>query len=666
MSSILPINLDDLLYCRGVESERVEFKASWDAKTTGNQVLKTICAFANDFHNLNGGYIVLGVGEKDGRADLPTVGLASDELDRAQKWIRGNCKRLDPTYQPVLSPEVVNGRSVLVIWAPASDIRPHRAPSGDKKTPRYWVRLGSETVDAEQRGDMLRQLLQQTAKVPWDDRPARDAKVEDIRETRVREFLRDIRSGLLEEPDASLIYRNLNVVRPVNQHESPRNVGLLFFSNDPAHWFRGARIEVVQFAADRGGDVLEEHTFSGPLQDQFRDCLNHLENLSTTHLQKQQDHSRVRGWVSYPLPALRETLVNALYHRSYDTDQPEPVKVYLYPDRIEITSYPGPVPGVEPQHLTRGGQLRPVPARNRRIGEFFKELKLAEGRLTGLAKVFRAMEENGSPVPRFEFDAERTYFLATLPSHPEYAALSALRDAAHLRALGEENEAHLRVLSAWKANPGSAVLTAEVIRSHGKRQDLSSAEDAWSEFKLRAPKYAQPHAANTMIEVWLDAKEKRKAERLLGELHLSAQSQDAVDAAILARRLRRQSKAHHYFERAGDAIQADPRALHEFAQTKMQLAGEARRKQGRSWKGTHRRLLIEAKSLLERVIQLNAPAVRHAWAWRDLARVRNWLREPAGHVEDAYAQALQLLPGEKVFARELEQFRDRQSHSRWR
>ena len=47
----LPINLDDLLYCRGVESERVEFKASWDPDRTGPQVLRTICAFANDQQN---------------------------------------------------------------------------------------------------------------------------------------------------------------------------------------------------------------------------------------------------------------------------------------------------------------------------------------------------------------------------------------------------------------------------------------------------------------------------------------------------------------------------------------------------------------------------------------------------------------------------------------
>ncbi|MXY62587.1 MAG: hypothetical protein F4Y87_03960 [Synechococcus sp. SB0665_bin_28] len=71
MPSILPINLEDLLACRGVESQRVEFKAGWDPRTTGPQVLRTICAFANDLQNLNGGYVVMGDGGA-GRAYFPS------------------------------------------------------------------------------------------------------------------------------------------------------------------------------------------------------------------------------------------------------------------------------------------------------------------------------------------------------------------------------------------------------------------------------------------------------------------------------------------------------------------------------------------------------------------------------------------------------------------
>ena len=654
MSTILPINLDDLLRCRGVESERVEFKASWNPERTGPQALRTICAFANDYHNLNGGYVIIGVAEQDGRAALPPAGLSATELETAQQWIRGNCNRLDPPYQPILSPETVDDRIILVVWAPASETRPHRAPATGDRQSRFWVRLGAETVDAEQRGGVLPGLVQQTARVPWDDRRALDAQVEDLREAKVREHLRDIRSGLLDQPDERDVYRRMRLVVRVNDHEVPRNAGLLFFSTAPTQWFRGAKIEVVQFAADRAGDVQEERTFEGGLVDQLRDCLNYLENLSTFHLQKQRDRSQVRGWVSYPLPAIRETLVNAVYHRGYDVDQPEPTKVYLHPSRIEVISYPGPVPGIESHHLAPNAAVPPAPARNRRIGELLKELGLAEGRLSGLPKVFQAMEANGSPVPRFDFDEQRTWFQATLPAHPEYGALSALRDAAHLRALGENAEAIRRIESAWASNQASGVLASEMIRAYAESGEIARAESVLEAFERQGAENAVPHVVNALIEALMEAGEEGKALRLLKRPQALVFGQDAIGAAILARRVRDSRLAHRYFERAGDGILADPRALHEFAQTKMWLAAEAYRLGRRE---QNRRFLTEARPLLERVVQLDASPTRHAWAWRDLARTLHWLRAPVREVEDAYGKAIERLPHESRFVRELEQIR---------
>ena len=655
VSLILPINLDDLLHCRGVESERVEFKASWDPATTGYQVLRTICAFANDYHNVNGGYVVIGVAERDARAVLPPAGISEAEVEAAQKWIRGQCNRMDPPYPPILSPESVDGRTILVVWAPASEMRPHRAPSGDGKDRHYWVRIGSETVNAEQRGNLLQGLIQQTARVPWDDRRAQDARIEDLREARVREHLRDLRSGLLEEPNAVTVYRRLRITARVNDHEVPRNVGLLFFAHDPSERYRGARIEVVQFAADRAGDVLEERVFSGGLVDQLRGCLSYLENVSAHHIQKQADRSQVRGWVSYPLPALRETLVNAVYHRGYAEDQPEPTKVYLYPGRIEVISYPGPVPGIEASNLLPDAEIRPAPARNRRIGEFLKELGLAEGRMTGLPKVFQAMAANGSPVPRFDFDENRTWFRATLSAHPEYEALSALRDAAHLRALGEHEKAFDRIEAAWRARPDSAVLASEMIRLYAGRGETKHARQVLVAFEVEGPQRAVPHVANTLAEALMESGEERAARALLQQRRVGVFGQDAIDAAILARRAGDHPTAHQYFERAGDAVHADARALLEFAQTKLALAGKAHREGQRD---LDRRFLQEARPLLERVIQLDTVPIRHAWAWRELARTLQWLRAPARDVEDAYRKAIELNPDEDRFVRELNKFRN--------
>lgn len=444
MSPLLPVNVEALLRGRRAESARLEFKARWCPETTGFQVLRTICAFANDHLHLNGGYVVVGVAEEDGRAVFPPVGLSDGEMQAAAKWIRGQCNRIDPVYQPVVSPEVVDGRNVLVIWAPASEARPHRAPGGRQATGesqaaggrqaaggpsgrgdrrRYWIRLGAETVDAEAAG-LLPALVRQTARVPWDDRRALGAKLDDLREGLVREFLRDVDSELRTEPDAREVYRRMRITARANDHETPRNVGLLFFSRDPSEWFRGALVEVAQFPNGPGGDLLVEHTFRGGLADQLRRCLDLLDALSEVRVEKRSGTPRARRTRRWPAVAVREALANAAYHRSYEPDAPDPIKVHVYHDRMTISSYPGPVPGVEAAHMEEGGSMPDVPARNRRIGEFLKELGLAEGRFMGLGKIRGAMAENGSPPPRFEFDQTRTYFTTVLPAHTAHLELS--------------------------------------------------------------------------------------------------------------------------------------------------------------------------------------------------------------------------------------------------
>ena len=486
MSRTLPVNIDDLLHCRAVESARVEFKASWNAKPTGYQTLKTICAFANDHQNLNGGYIVIGVRERDDIAELPPAGLSPKQAKAAQKWIRGHCNRLDPNYQPVTSVETVQGRDILVVWTPGSDTRPHSAPDGPAGPRRYWVRLGAETVDAEANG-LLSALLEQTARTPFDDQRALQTRVSDIREAKVREHLHVVRSGLLDEPDTRAVYRRMGIAVPANDHDVPRNVGLLFFADNPRDWFRGAAIELATFAADSAGDVQEERVFQGDLFKQLNDCQNYLEGLSVLHVQKQPDRMQARHWRSYPTIALRETLVNALYHRSYRADVVEPAKVYIFHDRIEITSYPGPMPGIEPRHLRPGAAVPSVPARNRRIGEFLKERQLAEGRLTGLPRVFDAMRHNGSPPPRYDFDEQRTYFRATLPAHPQYVVICAMRDAAHLRALGEADDALRRLELAWKSQRDSTELAVEMIRQFGLSGQADQARTIAAQFTNESP-----------------------------------------------------------------------------------------------------------------------------------------------------------------------------------
>jgi len=119
-----------------------------------------------------------------------------------------------------------------------------------------------------------------------------------------------------------------------------------------------------------------------------------------------------------PLAAIEEAVVNAVYHRSYEIR--EPIEVRITGEDLVVLSFPGPDRSIKMQDL-RAGRAVSRRYRNRRVGEFLKELDLTEGRSTGMSKILRVMSANGSPVPEIETDGDRTYFLIRLPVHERAA-----------------------------------------------------------------------------------------------------------------------------------------------------------------------------------------------------------------------------------------------------
>ena len=70
--------------------------------------------------------------------------------------------------------------------------------------------------------------------------------------------------------------------------------------------------------------------------------------------------------------------------------------------------------------INEAKNLRSRRYRNRRLGEFLKELELTEGRATGIPTIQRKLTENGSPKATIETDEDRTYFLIDIPCHPDF------------------------------------------------------------------------------------------------------------------------------------------------------------------------------------------------------------------------------------------------------
>lgn len=426
------VSIENLLSGSVVEGTRMEFKKGWNPKT----IMRSVCAFANDFENEGSGYIVVGVDEVDGKPIRPVFGFNPNQLESVEKELLGYCNQIKPSYFPRISLEVIDGKHVLVIWVPAGSNRPYKVAddvNAKHKTSNYRIRFNSNSIipNPEQEAE----LLQLTAKIPFDDRVNTHANVNDMSFSLMREHLEKTKSRLYDESNTMTVpelAEKMNLSQGANEHLFPKNVGLLMFSDHPEQFFKGVQIDVVEFPKGVAGKEFNEKIFHGAIQKQLVDALSYIKtNVVKEKVVKYADKEASDRVFNYPFNAIEEALSNAVYHRNYELL--DPIEVRILPEAIEIISFNGADPSLKQRDFDKG-IVRARRYRNRRIGEFLKELRLTEGRGTGIPTIVKALADNGSPEPKFDTnEPERTHFLVEIPIHSAFYGPSAdqVRDQAN-------------------------------------------------------------------------------------------------------------------------------------------------------------------------------------------------------------------------------------------
>ena len=164
---------------------------------------------------------------------------------------------------------------------------------------------------------------------------------------------------------------------------------------------------------------------------------------------------------TYPYRAVEEILANAVYHRSYQVH--EPVTVRITPSGMEVISFPGFARSITDEDIA-DKIIRGRTYRNRRIGDFLKELRLIEGHNTGFPNAYAALAENGSPDLRFQMDDERSFLAVTIPVHPHFLPGNDARTQAYEK----------RILQALSDEPLSLTMLAHAMGYKGISKKLST------------------------------------------------------------------------------------------------------------------------------------------------------------------------------------------------
>ena len=414
----LPINIEDLLRKQKIESSRIEFKKGWNP----DSIYHSICAFANDFDNIGGGYIIVGVEEHNGIARRPVKGIPATDLDDILKDMVGYNNKIYPYYMPRTSVEEVDGQLILVIWVPAGVNRPYdvRVSVTSKNNPKHawYIRSGSSSIEAK--GEILDELREMANRTPFDDRGNPDISINDISPLLVFEHLKKIESRLVKDFNSmplSDVLEQMDLYTGPSERRMLKNVSAMMFCENPDKFFPYTQVDIVIFPKGLEQDpnnMIEVPKISGPVPYMIRATLDYLRtNVIKERIIKPKDQAESIRFFNYPYQALEEGVVNALYHRDYQ--EREPVEIRVEPEGISILSYAGPDRSISMETIQKARKLKARRYRNRRLGDFLKELDLSEGRATGIPTIQDELHKNGSQPARIETDDERSYFLLEIP-----------------------------------------------------------------------------------------------------------------------------------------------------------------------------------------------------------------------------------------------------------
>jgi ATP-dependent DNA helicase RecG len=382
------------------ETDRVEkTRSTQDA----DKFREAICSFSNDMAGRGlPGYLIVGVDEKDPAFRLQ----ATDALLQQFASYRSDGQVMPlPVMNVAAHPHPAGGGDVIVV-----EVHPHDLPPVRYKG-RVCIRVGPRkdfAAEAEERVLIERR----SSRFPtFDATPCLEGSMERLDLETFRQSYRPyaVATEVIAENHRS-IEEQLGALRFFSlKRQCPTNAGMLVFAYDPLDLFPGAKVQFVQYdGPELDADVLAEKIFTGNLITILAELDGFLKGRFT---QKPVAVSELREQAvfDYPIEAVRELLMNAILHRDYQSTGP--IRFYQFSDRIEIQNPGGLFGEASPENFPKVNAYR-----NPIIAEAMHTLGYVNRFGRGIARAKRALADNGSPEPQFDYHT--SYFLSIIPKHP--------------------------------------------------------------------------------------------------------------------------------------------------------------------------------------------------------------------------------------------------------
>lgn len=314
------------------ESQNLEFKESF-----GKEVAETVAAFSN----ASGGNIVIGI-NKTGQVKGTTV---TNEI--IKEWVNIIKQATQPQIFPQISPYVMDGKTVVVVKVQEYPIKPVSFRG------KYYKRVGASNHLIPL--DEIVEMQLYSVNSSFDSFPVHET-LADLDMDLVKKFFGQLsNAGRITLTDDPLV--NLRKVGLVRDDRLTFAALMLFGEHRTG-------IHIGRFKAP--DVIIDDILIKSPLVVAVDEAMTFIKKSISLRYEFTGELRRNEIW-QYPLPVLRELLLNSIIHKDYRN--PTDVMIKVFDHNIRFTNPGSLMGGIKPEDLMNGNYQ--AVHRNKLLAEAF-------------------------------------------------------------------------------------------------------------------------------------------------------------------------------------------------------------------------------------------------------------------------------------------------------
>lgn len=424
-------NANQILEAQSAENSYIEYKASADQ---ADKILKTICAFGNNYYDNDVQYIFIGVEEINSEEckatpKIPIHGIEEGKLEKCKNQLNKLRSFLYPNVHFEIIVNHFQGRPYLLVVCPRQTGGPFMVSekAGKDKTinlkPGRYVRIEADSRIA--RVDEEYDLLRKFSNFHFSSISTTEATLDDLDIDLISEYISRISDReIMANMGKRELAKSLNLLDKNDPVEKrAKNFAVLMFCRKPEKFISYAYTDII---VDKFGSKkrMVSKSVRGPIWKQYDAIVDFInDNLLDTLVVREKEIAENRKIANFPFTAVEELVANALVHNNYENRNP--IQIYLSDNEINIVNYNKPLPPLSLRDLNERTAFFERNTENPEIRDMFKAIGIIESFGTGIGEAKNAMAENGSPQLYYKvFPGDANITSVVIPVNSEYQKLT--------------------------------------------------------------------------------------------------------------------------------------------------------------------------------------------------------------------------------------------------